>query len=215
MHGTTSGKHHLTSSPRTSTTDELSPLAGTVGIELVPQTLALTAGSYINSASATEQQAAGADTAQTPAEEEQQPRGGSQEDASADSLAGEGSVLHQQSGETSHVSHGGRPVDIPGRASEQGQASPAVESTHTSQQHNEQQQQRDSHGPYGQQDSAHDDDDDDEHAVLIAASESQPRDGVFEQAKVPNSTMSKKPSAASERQRVWYKERAVQLTILG
>ena len=214
MYAPSPGKqHHLAFSPRTSTIDELSPLAGTVGIELVPQTLALMAGSPTDSGSAAQQQAAvGADTqtASAPAEKQQQkqpgPQEGSQQQPLAAMLSDEESTAHQQLGEASRGRQSGVSSNL---AVIEGQVTAAVGSEHTSQQHKELQHYSHESG------SAHGHESDDEHAVLIAVSEGQPCDKDQRQMQASEAKMSKQQSAAAERQRVWYKERAVQLTILG
>ena len=199
----------------TSTIDELSPLAGTVGIELVPQTLALMAGSRTDSVSAIQQQAAGMDTqtASAPADKQQQqqprPQEGLQQQPLAELSGDEAPVVHQQVREVSHGSHladGSDPALI------ESEATAAVDSEHIS--HHEPQHWAHGSGSASRQ---HDPgcESDDEHAVLIAACEDQSRDNDQGQIQAPEAKMSKQQSAAAERQRVWYKERAVQLTILG
>ena len=201
----------------TATTDELSPLAGTVGIELVPQTLALTAGSQADSGSATQQRAAGANTqtASAPAEKQQQqqprPQEWSQQQPLAETPRDEAPIVHQQSREASHGSHladGSDPALV------ESEATAVVDSECTSQQHIELQHWSHGSGSASRQhESGHDSDD--EHAVLIAANEHQSCDDNQGPLQAPEANMSKQQSAAAERQRVWYKEQAVQLTILG
>ena len=197
--------------------DELSPLAGSVGIELVPQTLSVMAGSHTDSESATQQQT---DTqtasAPPPAEKQQQqqpqPQEGFQQQLLAEMPSHEEPAVHQQAGVAPHGSqlanNSGNSVLI------EGQATAEEDSGLTSQQHKElPYQPHESDSPYGQHESRHESDD--MHAVLIAASEDQSCDDHQGQMQAPEAKMSKQQSAAAERQRVWYKERAVQLTILG
>ena len=222
--------------------DELSPLAGTVGIELVPQSSALMAGNHADSASATQQRAASLDpqpappqsTAQQqqqqqgtavmdtqkvstppgvrPQQQQQQTQGGLQQTCLADDSPSSGGApgVDQQLGLALHSTHSTSTTDA---ASKEAQATAAVGSKDTSQQGLELQQRPSCEAD--SRSSGHDSDDD-EHAVLIASSEDQPCDTNPGQMQASNETqLTKKQSAAAERQRVWYKERAVQLTILG
>ena len=212
MYASSPGKqHHLALSPHTSTIDEMSPLAGTVGIELVPQTLALMADNHTDSGSSIQPQT-GSDTqtASAPAEKQQQqqlgPQEGSQQQPLAAMLSDEESNVSQQLGEASR----GRQSGVGSNSAViEGQATAAVGSEHTSQQHQELQHHSHESG------SADGHEADDEHAVLLAVSHGQPCDKDQRHAQAPEAKMSKQQSAAAERQRVWYKERAVQLTILG
>lgn len=203
--------------------DTLNPLAGTVGIELVPQTLLLTADSLASSASSPTEQSTDAPTASPLAQKQSadtptasllaqgQQFGEQPHDKCFTDLPGVAeSALHGQLGEATD-SDG---TVISGRTSTAGQVSEVVGPEHAKQQQQQQQHSKgDLHSMDEQEDTGRDESDD-EHAVLIAASEDQSSD-VPEQTKVLEPTVSKKRSAAAERQRVWYKERAVQLTIFG
>lgn len=216
MYAHSPGKqHHMAPSPHTSPMDELSPLAGTVGIELVPQSLALMAGNHTDSASATQQQAIGSDSRDAPPppaeQQQQQTRKGLQQTSLVDGLPSGGGepAVHQQVGKAPHRSHSASTADA---ALKEAQATATVGSEDTSQQGLQQQQQHQSckaDSPSGRES------DDDEHAVLIASSEDQPCDNNRGHMQASEPQLTKKQSAAAERQRVWYKERAVQLTILG
>lgn len=218
MHAASPGKqHHQALSSCTSTIEELSPLAGTVGIELVPQTLALMASSQTESSSATQQPAKDVNTqpASAPAGNQQQqqprPQEGSQQHHLAEMLSDEEADVYQQVGV---ASHGTRFADSSDPASEGQATAVLVGYEHNSQQHKEPPYQ--SHGsgsPSGQHECGHESDD--EHAVLIAASQDRSCDNDEGQMQGHEAKMSKPQSAAAERHRLWYKERAVQLTILG
>ena len=202
----------------------LSPLAGTVGIELVPQTLALTAGGLHSSASMSQEQSADTPIVSAPTQEqstdtpiasgptqERQLQEQSHDQGVTGALGVGEPAMHGQSGGATHgdltVTSDRSPAGSP--------ASIVLSSKHATQQQQQQQQhsKRTSHSMDEQEDTGRDVSDD-EHAVLIAASEDHSGD-VPEQLKDDKPAMSKKQSAAAERQRVWYKERAVQLTILG
>lgn len=219
MYAPSPGKQpSMASSPHTSPMDELSPLAGTVGIELVPQSLALMAGKHSDSASATQQEAIGSDPQAVPPppaekqqQQQQQTPEGLQQNFLGDDLPSDGveSGVHQQSRQALHSSHS---ASATGTASKQAQATAAVGAEDTSQQGLQLQQ----HQSYAAEDSPSGrESDNDEHAVVIAASEHQPCDINQGQMQASEPQLTKKQSAAAERQRVWYKERAVQLTIFG
>ena len=201
----------------------LDPLAGTVGIELVPQTLALTAGGRHSSASLSQEQLADTPMVSAPTQEqstdtpiasgptpERQLQEQSHDQGVTDALGVGEPAMHGQLGGATH----GDLAVTSDRSPAGSQASIVLSSKHATQQQQQQQHsKRASHSRDEQEDTGRDESDD-EHAVLIAASEDHSGD-VPEQLKDGKPTMSKKQSAAAERQRVWYKERAVQLTILG
>lgn len=182
--------------------DKLNPLAGTVGIELVSQTLALTAASLSSSASR-EERSADTFTASPLAQVQQLSQG----KVSVD-LSRVGGSAMGQSGEAAHSDV----TDTSDRSSTGGQASSVVDSEHSTQQQQQHLGEHDSHSTYIGKETVCESDD--EHAVLIAASEDHFHD-VPEKKEVAYQRLSRKQRAAAERQRVWYKERAVQLTILG
>lgn len=130
--------------PTGPTIDELAPMAGAVGIELVPQSLVITSADQVTNSAGTLQP------------------------ASVTALNGQ---HHDPSGSQSDA-------ETEGAEPEQAQQVSAHES-------------------------------DDEHAVLIAETEETATEGAVEKKQ------SRQEAIAADRQRVWYKERQVQLTILG
>ena len=175
-------------SPRTATIDELRPMAGTVGIELAPQSLALLAN---------------ASSELQPAED-QQPQQVCHDSANMSDAAMPS--VGQQSLELSSISHH---ADLPLHNLPDGDDDhPATANAEQVQQSSE----HDSDRPHADHDPEHESDD--EHAVLIAASEDELHD-ESQQGPSPVQKKSRQQGSAADRQRIWYNERAVQLTILG
>ena len=168
-------------------------MAGCVGIEMVPhQSLTPSASSDSAPEPATDERPAAMPTS---AEDQQSPTA---HDSNQPAETSDAAALPEAK-QLQDRSHHSRATDTGARGSSDGAAQ---QTSH----------QQASDSPRDEQQHRHESDD--EHAVLIADREAQ-CDHVSEQASAADQGTSKKASAAADRQRVWYKERDVQLTILG
>lgn len=162
-------------------------MAGTVGIELVPQSLALLANACLEPQPAEDQQS-----------RQERDEGPHMSDAATPSV-------NQESQEMSYSSH---PADLPVHYSPDGDDHPTTAIAH------EQVQESSKHDSDRPHANHQEHEEDDEHAVLIAANEDDPQNEP-QQGSALGQRKSRQQGAAADRQRIWYKERAVQLTILG